>query len=128
VALSPFRHWSGWQIEQQRDTPRSAARAFQLPLQHRNRESAASRPNQSVEVEPDARLALANCLHPLASVVANSFAGLQKHGLAAHACANTMHGMDLSIAELLPGFVVAEKGGVVKLAELQREGYAYLRP
>jgi intracellular sulfur oxidation DsrE/DsrF family protein len=61
-------------------------------------------------------------------VVANSFAGLQKHGLTAHACANTMHGMDLSIADLLPGFVVAEKGGVVKLAELQREGYAYLRP
>ena len=61
-------------------------------------------------------------------LVANAFAGLQKHGLTAHACANTMHGMDLSIADLLPGFVVAEKGGVVKLAELQREGYAYLRP
>jgi intracellular sulfur oxidation DsrE/DsrF family protein len=61
-------------------------------------------------------------------VVANSFAGLQKHGLTAHACATTMHGMDLSITDLLPGFVVAEKGGVVKLAELQREGYAYLRP
>ena len=61
-------------------------------------------------------------------VVANAFAGLQKHGLAAHACANTMHGLDLSIVDLLPGFVVAEKGGVVKLAELQREGYAYLRP
>ncbi len=61
-------------------------------------------------------------------VVANAFAGLQKHGLVAHACANTMRGMDLSIADLLPGFVVAEKGGVVKLAELQGEGYAYLRP
>jgi uncharacterized protein len=61
-------------------------------------------------------------------VVASSFAGLQKHGLSAHACVNTMRGMDLSLADLLPGFVVAEKGGVVKLAELQREGYAYLRP
>jgi hypothetical protein len=61
-------------------------------------------------------------------VVANSFAGLQRHGLAAHACANAMHGMDLSLADLLPGFGAAEKGGVVKLAELQREGYAYLRP
>ena len=61
-------------------------------------------------------------------VVANSFAGLQKHGLAAHACANTMLGMGLSLTDLLPGFVVAEKGGVVKLAALQREGYAYLRP
>ena len=62
------------------------------------------------------------------ALVANTLGGLQKHGLTAHACANTMHGMDLSIADLLPGFVIAEKGGVVKLAELQREGYAYLRP
>ena len=62
------------------------------------------------------------------AVVGADFAGLKKRGLAAHACANTMHGMDLSLADLLPGFVTAEKGGVVKLAELQREGYAYLRP
>jgi intracellular sulfur oxidation DsrE/DsrF family protein len=33
--------------------------------------------------------------------------------------------MGLPTADLLPGFVVAERGGV---AELQREGYAYLRP
>jgi intracellular sulfur oxidation DsrE/DsrF family protein len=62
------------------------------------------------------------------AVIGADFAGLQKRGLAAHACANTMHGMDLTLADLLPGFVVAEKGGVVKLAELQRAGYAYLRP
>jgi intracellular sulfur oxidation DsrE/DsrF family protein len=62
------------------------------------------------------------------AVVSADFAGLQKRGLAAHACANTMRGMDLSLTDLLPGFVVAEKGGVVKLAELQHEGYAYLRP
>jgi uncharacterized protein len=62
------------------------------------------------------------------SVASADFAFLQKRGLAAHACANTLRGMDLSLADLLPGFVVAERGGVVKLAELQREGYAYLRP
>jgi uncharacterized protein len=62
------------------------------------------------------------------AVVSADFAGLQKRGLAAHACANTMRGMDLSLADLLPGFVVAENGGVVKLVELQRQGYAYLRP
>jgi intracellular sulfur oxidation DsrE/DsrF family protein len=33
-----------------------------------------------------------------------------------------------SLADLLPGFVAAERGGVVKLAELQRDGYLYLRP
>ena len=62
------------------------------------------------------------------ALVSADFAGLQKRGLAAHACANTMRGMGLSLADLLPGFVVAERGGVVKLAALQREGYAYLRP
>jgi intracellular sulfur oxidation DsrE/DsrF family protein len=62
------------------------------------------------------------------ALVSADFASLQKSGLAAHACANTMRGMDVSLADLLPGFAVAMKGGVVKLAELQREGYAYLRP
>jgi uncharacterized protein len=62
------------------------------------------------------------------AVVSADLASLQKRGLAAHACVNTMRGMDLSLTDLLPGFVVAEKGGVVKLVELQRQGYAYLRP
>jgi uncharacterized protein len=29
---------------------------------------------------------------------------------------------------LLPGFIVAERGGVVRIAELQSQGYLYLRP
>jgi intracellular sulfur oxidation DsrE/DsrF family protein len=62
------------------------------------------------------------------AVISADFAGLQKRGLAPHACANTMRGMDLSLADILPGFVIAENGGVVKLVELQRQGYAYLRP
>jgi hypothetical protein len=61
-------------------------------------------------------------------VLAAGFAGLQSRGLSAYACANTMRGMDLTISDLLPGFAVAEKGGVVKLAELQRGGFIYLRP
>jgi intracellular sulfur oxidation DsrE/DsrF family protein len=60
--------------------------------------------------------------------VSSRFAGLVKDGLTAHACANTMHGMDISLADLLTGFCSADKGGVVKLAELQGQGYAYLRP
>jgi len=60
--------------------------------------------------------------------VSSGFAALQKQGLAAHACANTMQGMDMSLTDLLPGFVTAARGGVVKLAELQRDGYVYLRP
>jgi Domain of unknown function (DUF1791). len=34
----------------------------------------------------------------------------------------------VKLDDLTPGFVVAEKGGVVRLAELQQQGYAYLRP
>jgi uncharacterized protein len=49
-------------------------------------------------------------------------------GVALHACANTMSAQGVTLAELLPGFVVAEKGGVVRLTELQQEGYVYLRP
>ena len=61
-------------------------------------------------------------------LVAAELASLAERGLAAHACANTLRGMDLTLGDLLPGFAVAERGGVVKLAELQREGFVYLRP
>ena len=33
-----------------------------------------------------------------------------------------------TLKDLLPGFTVAERGGVVRLAELQSQGYVYLRP
>jgi len=39
-----------------------------------------------------------------------------------------MRGMKISLDDLLPGFEVADKGGVVKLAELQADGWRYLRP
>jgi uncharacterized protein len=48
-------------------------------------------------------------------------------GVALHACANTMAAQGVTIADLLPGFTVAEKGGVVRLVELQQNGYLYLR-
>src|SRR5262245_44131798 len=58
------------------------------------------------------------------AAVSSRFAGLVKDGLVAHACANTMKGMDIRLADLLAGFHAADAGGVVKLAELQGEGYA----
>lgn len=61
-------------------------------------------------------------------VTATAVAALHAQGIAFFACANTMKGMGINLADLLPGFAVAEKGGVVKLAQLQREGWAYLRP
>jgi uncharacterized protein len=60
--------------------------------------------------------------------VAAAVAALRGDGVAFFACVNTMRGLDLSLRDLLPGFAVAEQGGVVKLAELQRQGWAYLRP
>ncbi len=53
---------------------------------------------------------------------------LSKSGLQLNACINTMRAQEVTLKELLPGFMVADKGGVVRLAELQSQGYAYLRP
>lgn len=62
------------------------------------------------------------------AAISSRFSGLVRDGLTPHACANTMHAMDIALTDLLDGFHAAETGGVVKLAELQRQGYAYLRP
>jgi intracellular sulfur oxidation DsrE/DsrF family protein len=44
------------------------------------------------------------------------------------ACGNTMKSQNITLADLLPGFASADKGGVVRIAELQSQGYLYLRP
>jgi intracellular sulfur oxidation DsrE/DsrF family protein len=51
-----------------------------------------------------------------------------KLGLQMNACGNTMKATKITLDDLLPGFVNAEQGGVVRLAELQAQGYLYLRP
>jgi uncharacterized protein len=53
---------------------------------------------------------------------------MKKNGLQLNACINTMKAQEVTLKDLLPGFVVADKGGVVKLAELQGQGYVYIRP
>lgn len=55
-------------------------------------------------------------------------AELKGSGLELDACINTMRAQNITLKDLLPGFIVAEKGGVVRLAQLQSQGYAYLRP
>jgi len=62
------------------------------------------------------------------SATSQQVESLKTSGLALNACANTMKAQHITLADLLPGFVAAEKGGVVKLADLQAQGYAYLRP
>ena len=49
-------------------------------------------------------------------------------GLELAACGNTMKSQNVALKDLLPGFVAAERGGVVRIAELQSQGYLYLRP
>ena len=53
---------------------------------------------------------------------------LSRTGLELAACGNTMKSQKVGLADLLPGFVAADKGGVVRIAELQSQGYLYLRP
>ena len=51
-----------------------------------------------------------------------------KSGLAPSACIHSMKSQNVTLEDLLPGFTVADKGGVIRLAQLQAQGYAYLRP
>ena len=49
-------------------------------------------------------------------------------GLELAVCGNTMKSQNVTVQDLLPGFVAVEQGGVVRIAELQSQGYLYLRP
>jgi intracellular sulfur oxidation DsrE/DsrF family protein len=60
--------------------------------------------------------------------VSKRIGDFSKDGVELAACANTMKAQNVTLTDLLPGFVSAEKGGVVRLAELQSQGYLYLRP
>jgi intracellular sulfur oxidation DsrE/DsrF family protein len=51
-----------------------------------------------------------------------------RDGLEFAACGYTMKVQNMTLKDLAPGFVVADKSGVVRIAELQSQGYAYLRP
>jgi intracellular sulfur oxidation DsrE/DsrF family protein len=49
-------------------------------------------------------------------------------GVTLGACGNTLDAQKISVTDLLPGFARVDEGGVVRLARLQAEGYAYIRP
>ncbi len=49
-------------------------------------------------------------------------------GVQLTACGKTMTVQEVTLRDLLPGFVAADEGGVVRIAELQSQGYVYLRP
>lgn len=60
--------------------------------------------------------------------IADMVARLVRQGVGLGACANTLHGLGATLADVLPGFEKIDEGGVVRLAKLQSEGWAYLRP
>lgn len=51
-----------------------------------------------------------------------------KAGIELAACGNSMKAQNVALEDLLPGFIAADRGGVVRIAELQSQGYLYLRP
>ncbi len=53
---------------------------------------------------------------------------LIKQGVAFNACGNTMQNLKYDLSDFPAGTVKVDKGGVVRLAELQQQGYVYLRP
>ncbi len=57
-----------------------------------------------------------------------AFAAALQSGDMLYACSNTLAAHQWTLRDLLPGFALADKGGVVKLADLQAEGWIYLRP
>jgi intracellular sulfur oxidation DsrE/DsrF family protein len=59
---------------------------------------------------------------------ARKLAGFVKSDVKFAACGNTMRGQNVTLRDLLPGFTVADRGGVVLIAQLQAQGYVYLRP
>lgn len=60
--------------------------------------------------------------------VAQRLREVAEAGVELGACGNTLDGTKLTVADLAPGFVRIDEGGVVRLAQLQAEGWAYLRP
>ena len=55
-------------------------------------------------------------------------AGRAQDGVSFVACGNTMKFLGLGTDDMLQGFEIAEEGGVTRIADLQADGYLYLRP
>jgi hypothetical protein len=60
--------------------------------------------------------------------VRNDVKALQGDGVEVAVCANSLKAFNLKLDELLPGLVEASASGVVRIAELQSQGYLYIRP
>lgn len=53
---------------------------------------------------------------------------LQTEGMAFGACGNTIKGLKITLADVAEGAKELSQGGVVRVMELQEQGYAYVKP
>lgn len=53
---------------------------------------------------------------------------LQGQGVRFGACGNTMKAFNLTLGQLPRGAIALPQGGVVRVMELQEQGYTYIRP
>ena len=53
---------------------------------------------------------------------------LQTQGVVFGACGNTMKGMSVTLEQLARGARALPQGGVVRVMELQEQGFSYIRP
>jgi uncharacterized protein len=53
---------------------------------------------------------------------------LQAQGLVFGACGNTMRGLNITLEQLATGARYLPQGGVVRVMELQEQGFVYIRP
>lgn len=55
-------------------------------------------------------------------------AELKNKGVNFDACGNTLRNNRTTLSDLIDGFARVDQGGVVRIVELQQQGYIYLRP
>ena len=60
--------------------------------------------------------------------VRQALEALQGQGVIFAACGNTMKGLGITLDELPRGTRALDQGGVVRVMELQEQGYVYIRP
>ena len=60
--------------------------------------------------------------------VRQALEALQMQGLVFGACGNTMKGMNVTLEQLAGGATALPQGGVVRVMELQEQGFSYIRP
>lgn len=60
--------------------------------------------------------------------ITDRVAALQGQGVRFEACGNTMNAQGVGLDDLLPDFARRDEGGVVRIAQLQSQGYLYIRP